>query len=222
MPALAGRRPGSHRPLQSESARLRGLREAEVVARRVVQLLSHSRAFASSIVRWRSASAGRVGLAVSSDRSEDDQRTRSFGRGCAKTSARFHTDLFRSLLRGLKALRNQKIAKNFARLDPLQILAEFLHGLDPKRAFPFGPGTKLRSVPDLVIQRGFQSNSGRLRMADKCSRRRLRHKRPPLGSEPCRSDRQAYADGPHQRARRPRQRTSVMRLVGEQLVNTRA
>ena len=51
-------------------------------------------------------------------------------RGCAKTSARFRTDLFRSLLRGLKALRIERIAKNFALLDPLQIFAEFLHGLD--------------------------------------------------------------------------------------------
>jgi hypothetical protein len=54
---------------------------------------------------------------------------RAKGRGCAKTSARFRTDLFRSLLRGLKALRIERIAKNFALLDPLQIFAEFLHGL---------------------------------------------------------------------------------------------
>jgi hypothetical protein len=32
-------------------------------------------------------------------------------------------------LRGLKAFRIEKIAKNFALLDPLQIFTEFLHGL---------------------------------------------------------------------------------------------
>jgi hypothetical protein len=35
-------------------------------------------------------------------------------------------------LRGLKAFRVEKIAKNFALLDRLQIFAEFLHGLDPE------------------------------------------------------------------------------------------
>jgi hypothetical protein len=34
-----------------------------------------------------------------------------------KTSARFRTDLFRSLLRGLKAFRIEKIANNFALID---------------------------------------------------------------------------------------------------------
>jgi hypothetical protein len=37
--------------------------------------------------------------------------------------------LFRSLLRGLKAFRVEKIAKNFALLDRLQNFAEFPHGL---------------------------------------------------------------------------------------------
>ena len=55
--------------------------------------------------------------------------TTALDRGCVKTSARFHTSLFRSLLRGLRALRVEKIAKNFALVDRLQILAEFLHGL---------------------------------------------------------------------------------------------
>jgi hypothetical protein len=36
--------------------------------------------------------------------------------------------LFRSLLRGPRALRVEKIAKNFALLDRLQIFAEFSHG----------------------------------------------------------------------------------------------
>jgi len=44
--------------------------------------------------------------------------------------------LFRSLLRGLKAFRVEKIAKNFALLDRLQNFAEFPHGLDPKPKFP--------------------------------------------------------------------------------------
>jgi hypothetical protein len=56
-------------------------------------------------------------------------------RGCVKTSARFHTSLFRSLLRGLRAFRVEKLAKNLALLDRLQNVAEFLHGLDPKRSF---------------------------------------------------------------------------------------
>ena len=55
------------------------------------------------------------------------------GRGCVKTSARFRTSLFRSLLRGLRAFRVEKIAKNLALLDRLQNVAEFLHGLGRKR-----------------------------------------------------------------------------------------
>jgi hypothetical protein len=57
------------------------------------------------------------------------------GRGCVKTSARFHTSLFRSLLRGLRALRVEKIERNLALLDRLQNFAEFLHGLG--RYHPF-------------------------------------------------------------------------------------
>jgi hypothetical protein len=53
----------------------------------------------------------------------------ALGRGRVKTSARFRTSLFRSLLRGLRAFRVEKIAKNLALLDRLQNLAEFLHGL---------------------------------------------------------------------------------------------
>jgi hypothetical protein len=58
-------------------------------------------------------------------------RWTDFGRGCVKTSARFRTSLFRSLLRGLRAFRVEKIAKNLALLDRLNF-AEFLHGLDPE------------------------------------------------------------------------------------------
>jgi hypothetical protein len=54
-----------------------------------------------------------------------------FDRGCVKISARFHTSLFRSLFRGLRAFRVEKIAKNLALLDRSQNFAEFLHGLDP-------------------------------------------------------------------------------------------
>ncbi|HZZ22048.1 MAG TPA: hypothetical protein VFE60_05500 [Roseiarcus sp.] len=61
------------------------------------------------------------------------------GRGCVKTSARFRTSLFRSLLRGRRAFRVEKIAKNLALLDRLQNFAEFLHDLDPERAFKIGP-----------------------------------------------------------------------------------
>jgi hypothetical protein len=45
----------------------------------------------------------------------------------------FHTSLFRSLLRGLRAFRVEKIAKNLALLDRLQNVAKLLHGLDPTR-----------------------------------------------------------------------------------------
>jgi hypothetical protein len=60
---------------------------------------------------------------------------------CVKTSARFHTSLFRSLLRGLifRAFRVEKIEKNLALLDRLQNFAEFLHGLDPELPFEIGP-----------------------------------------------------------------------------------
>jgi hypothetical protein len=60
-------------------------------------------------------------------------------RGCVKTSARFHTSLFRSLLRGLRAFRVEKIAKNLALLDRLQNVVEFLYGLDPLVPFKIGP-----------------------------------------------------------------------------------
>jgi hypothetical protein len=63
-------------------------------------------------------------------RSTYADRTGQTDRGCVKTSARFHTGLFRSLLRGLRAFRVEKIAKNLALLDRLQNVAEFLHGLD--------------------------------------------------------------------------------------------
>ena len=60
---------------------------------------------------------------------------RALGRDCVKTSARFHTSLFRSLLRGLRAFRVEKIEKNLALLDRLQNFAEFLHGLSGFRSF---------------------------------------------------------------------------------------
>jgi hypothetical protein len=56
------------------------------------------------------------------------------GGGRVKTSARFHTSLFRSLLRGFKAFRVEKIAKNFALLDRLQNFAEFPHSLGGLRS----------------------------------------------------------------------------------------
>jgi hypothetical protein len=59
--------------------------------------------------------------------------TGQIDRGCVKTFARFHTSLFRSLLRGLRAFRVEKIAKNLALLDRLQNVAEFLRGLDRGR-----------------------------------------------------------------------------------------
>jgi hypothetical protein len=55
------------------------------------------------------------------------------GRGCVKTPTHFPTDLFRSLLRGFKALRIEKIARSSALLDPLQNFAAFSHGLGRKR-----------------------------------------------------------------------------------------
>jgi hypothetical protein len=41
-------------------------------------------------------------------------------------------------LRGLRAFRVEKIAKNFALLDRLQNFAEFSHGLDPLLPFKIG------------------------------------------------------------------------------------
>jgi hypothetical protein len=56
------------------------------------------------------------------------------GPGCVKTPARFHTNLFRSLFRDLRALRIGKIAKNFALLDRLQNFVEFSHRLGRDRS----------------------------------------------------------------------------------------
>ncbi len=74
------------------------------------------------------------GLRDSGDSSERGE-TGNIDRGCVKTSARFHTSLFRSLLRGLRAFSVEKIAKSLALLDRLQNFAEFLHGLDPELPF---------------------------------------------------------------------------------------
>ena len=49
------------------------------------------------------------------------------GPGCVKTPACFHTDLFRSLFRGLRPHGIEKISKNFAPHDHSQILVEFSH-----------------------------------------------------------------------------------------------
>jgi hypothetical protein len=63
------------------------------------------------------------------------RRTGQIDRGCVKTSARFHTSLFRSLLRGLRAFRVEKIAKNLALLDRLKIFAEFYAAsIDPAQS----------------------------------------------------------------------------------------
>jgi hypothetical protein len=61
----------------------------------------------------------------------------------------FHTSLFRSLLRGLRAFRVEKIEKNLALLDRLQNLAEFLDGLDPKRTIDIGPGKRAKWKPTI-------------------------------------------------------------------------
>jgi hypothetical protein len=71
-------------------------------------------------------------------------------RGCVKTSARFDTNLFRSLFRGLRAFRIEKIAENFALLDRSQFFVEFPHSLDPKRkledlAAKVGIGARIRT-----------------------------------------------------------------------------
>jgi hypothetical protein len=62
------------------------------------------------------------------------------GRSLCETPARFHTNLFRSLFRGLRAFRIRKIAKNFAPLDRLRNFAEFSHGLGGERAYKSRPG----------------------------------------------------------------------------------
>jgi hypothetical protein len=58
----------------------------------------------------------------------------------------FRASLFRSLLRGLRAFRVDKIAKNLALLGRLQNFAEFLHGLDPKRKLPSAQGLTARDT----------------------------------------------------------------------------
>jgi hypothetical protein len=63
-----------------------------------------------------------------------------------KTSARFHTSLFRSLLGGLRAFRVEKIAKNLALLDRLQNVVEFLHGLAPLLALRGRPDERAESA----------------------------------------------------------------------------
>jgi hypothetical protein len=62
-------------------------------------------------------------------------------RSHVKTSAGFRTSLFRSLLRGLRAFRVEKIVKNLALLDRLQNFAEFLHGLGPLQTYGGAKGT---------------------------------------------------------------------------------
>jgi hypothetical protein len=126
----------------------------ETNAPKAVRLVGHSSAFlaALSSLRWRRAqltalAKGAISLecpldvdsslpeCANSGHCVTARRTGQIDRGCVKTSSRFHTSLFRSLLRGLRAFRVEKIAKNLALLDRLQNVAEFLHGLDPKRKF---------------------------------------------------------------------------------------
>jgi hypothetical protein len=66
---------------------------------------------------------------------------RALGAGCVKTPTRFHTNLFRSLFRGFRALRIGKIAKNLALLDRLQNFAEFPHGLGGDLPSRINPST---------------------------------------------------------------------------------
>ena len=85
-------------------------------------------------------------------------------RGCVKTSARFHTGLFRSLLRGLRAFRVEKITNNLALLDRLKNFGEFLHGLDPERSLV---GQKSR-----IPRRDFETEKSGL-LLDICNGERL-------------------------------------------------
>src|SRR6516225_9910479 len=63
---------------------------------------------------------------------------RALGRGCVKTPARFHTDLFCSLFRAFRPLGSEKIAKNLAMFDQSQNFAEFSHSLRPIATSPVG------------------------------------------------------------------------------------
>jgi outer membrane protein TolC len=58
-----------------------------------------------------------------------------FDRGCAKTPARFQTDLFCSLFRAFRPLGSEKIATNLALFDPSPNFAEFSHSLDLSRTY---------------------------------------------------------------------------------------
>ena len=55
--------------------------------------------------------------------------TRGAVQTCAKTPARFHTDLFCSLFRAFRPLGSEKIATDFALFDQAQNFAEFSHSL---------------------------------------------------------------------------------------------
>ena len=52
-------------------------------------------------------------------------------RGCVKTPAPFHADLFCSLFRALRTFRIKKTAKNFALLGQPQKFVAFSHSLGP-------------------------------------------------------------------------------------------
>jgi hypothetical protein len=72
-------------------------------------------------------------------KSATDGRLSAFDRGCVKTPAPFHADLFCSLFRVLRTFRIKKTAKNFALLGQPQKFAAFSHSLDPKHAFEMDP-----------------------------------------------------------------------------------
>ena len=85
-----------------------------------------------------------------------------FERGCAKTPARFHTDLFCSLFRAFRPLGSEKIATNLALFDQSQNFAEFSHSLGGERAFRgrLGKGSSPRHSRHSVTRASRRAESG--------------------------------------------------------------
>ena len=65
-------------------------------------------------------------------------RMGAIDRGCVKTPRSFHTLVVLVCFRGLRSIRTRKIAKNFRLRDRSHFFHDFLHGLDPERAFRVG------------------------------------------------------------------------------------
>ena len=66
-----------------------------------------------------------ITTAVAQTTASEIMFSHDLGRGCVKTPARFHTDLFRSLFRVLRPSRDEEIIEIFAPRGRSQNFAEF-------------------------------------------------------------------------------------------------